>query len=339
MLALAAGAAVGVAQMALAGPWHPGESHPRGFTHIIYGGHGGGSGGGFGGGGGVDSFPVTENFDSYTAGSSFPCSTPGPNCTGTNGWTLWGMAETSTGGSAGPIDGTISTTHAHSGANSLGMTGNAVDIVQTGNVTAGQWQISVWTYVASGASGANDNAYIIVLNQYVPPFSTFPPGNWWSIQVEFNKTTGMVVDNNTGTPYVAIVRDQWALVQISIDIGADTYSVNYNGAAAWGPLPYSTGFTTGGAHAIAALDLFSDESTNVWYDDVTVAPVAAPCYPNCDGSTTAPCLNVLDFGCFLNRFAAGDTYANCDNSTTPPILNVLDFGCFLNAFAAGCSSC
>ncbi len=61
------------------------------------------------------------------------------------------------------------------------------------------------------------------------------------------------------------------------------------------------------------------------------------CYPNCDGSTTPPVLNVLDFGCFLNKFAAGDPYANCDGSTTPPVLNVLDFGCFLNKFAAGCT--
>ena len=30
-------------------------------------------------------------------------------------------------------------------------------------------------------------------------------------------------------------------------------------------------------------------------------------------------------------------YPNCDNSTTPPILNVADFTCFLNRFAAGCS--
>jgi len=61
------------------------------------------------------------------------------------------------------------------------------------------------------------------------------------------------------------------------------------------------------------------------------------CYPNCDGSTTAPILNVLDFTCFLNHFAAGDSYANCDGSTTPPVLNILDFTCFLNAFATGCS--
>ena len=32
-------------------------------------------------------------------------------------------------------------------------------------------------------------------------------------------------------------------------------------------------------------------------------------------------------------------YANCDNSTTSPVLNVLDFGCFLNKFSAGCSNC
>jgi hypothetical protein len=60
------------------------------------------------------------------------------------------------------------------------------------------------------------------------------------------------------------------------------------------------------------------------------------CYANCDESTTPPVLNVADFSCFLQRFAAGDSYANCDLSTTPPVLNVADFGCFLQAFAAGC---
>lgn len=63
---------------------------------------------------------------------------------------------------------------------------------------------------------------------------------------------------------------------------------------------------------------------------------AVGCYANCDGSTIAPILNVNDFACFLNRFAASEPYANCDGSTTPPILNVNDFACFLNSFAAGC---
>jgi probable HAF family extracellular repeat protein len=63
---------------------------------------------------------------------------------------------------------------------------------------------------------------------------------------------------------------------------------------------------------------------------------APTCYPNCDGSSAAPVLNVGDFTCFLQRFAAGDSYANCDASTAPPVLNVGDFTCFLQRFAAGC---
>ena len=68
-----------------------------------------------------------------------------------------------------------------------------------------------------------------------------------------------------------------------------------------------------------------------------IAACPASCYANCDASTGQPVLNVNDFICFLNRFAAADTYANCDASTTPPVLNVNDFTCFLNRFAGGCS--
>jgi hypothetical protein len=60
------------------------------------------------------------------------------------------------------------------------------------------------------------------------------------------------------------------------------------------------------------------------------------CYANCDGSTVAPVLNVVDFTCFLQKFAAGDAGANCDCSTSTPALSVLDFTCFLQKFAGGC---
>lgn len=61
------------------------------------------------------------------------------------------------------------------------------------------------------------------------------------------------------------------------------------------------------------------------------------CPGNCDDSTTIPALNVNDFLCFSNLFAAGDARANCDGSTSPPVLNVNDFACFVTAFAAGCT--
>jgi hypothetical protein len=60
------------------------------------------------------------------------------------------------------------------------------------------------------------------------------------------------------------------------------------------------------------------------------------CYPNCDGSVAPPVLNVADFICFQQRFAAGDPYANCDGSTAAPVLNIHDYVCFQQQFAAGC---
>jgi uncharacterized membrane protein len=62
----------------------------------------------------------------------------------------------------------------------------------------------------------------------------------------------------------------------------------------------------------------------------------ASCYANCDASTAPPVLNVQDFTCFLQRYAAGESYANCDQSTASPVLNVQDFTCFLQQYAAGC---
>ena len=77
-----------------------------------------------------------------------------------------------------------------------------------------------------------------------------------------------------------------------------------------------------------------------WYS----AP-GATCYPNCDGSTMPPAVNVGDFTCFLQQYSAGlllppaqqlTAYANCDGSTLPPVINVGDFTCFLQKYAAGC---
>ncbi|MFN0131569.1 MAG: GC-type dockerin domain-anchored protein [Phycisphaerales bacterium] len=94
--------------------------------------------------------------------------------------------------------------------------------------------------------------------------------------------------------------------------------------------------------AASAFSTIATSGANTWWTGVDFAPVCSnpgpTCYANCDASTTVPFLNVNDFTCFLNAFAAGASYANCDASTTAPVLNVNDFTCFLNAFAAGCSA-
>jgi hypothetical protein len=108
---------------------------------------------------------------------------------------------------------------------------------------------------------------------------------------------------------------------------------------------YATMYEGGGVGRFASINTTTGAATTVavttsWNAEMEMA-VQAPagggaCYANCDGSTTTPVLNVADFTCFLQRYAAGESYANCDNSTTPPVLNVADFTCFLQQYAAGC---
>lgn len=73
--------------------------------------------------------------------------------------------------------------------------------------------------------------------------------------------------------------------------------------------------------------------TSFYVDDVSID---MDCYANCDGSSQTPILNVNDYQCFLNAYAAGRPYANCDGSSIPPVLNVSDFMCFLNRYTQGC---
>ncbi|MFN0130970.1 MAG: hypothetical protein ACKVW3_00305 [Phycisphaerales bacterium] len=67
-----------------------------------------------------------------------------------------------------------------------------------------------------------------------------------------------------------------------------------------------------------------------------ISLACVPCYPNCDGSTTNPFLNMNDFICFMNAYAVASPYANCDGSTTQPVLNIFDYVCFMDRFAGGC---
>ena len=137
-------------------------------------------------------------------------------------------------------------------------------------------------------------------------------------------------------PHPPVVFDQYRTVSQTWDFTTGQATSSYNGVS-MAPFTIANIVTlTGWAIYVGHDEATGSGPETVWIDNFRITG-QRPCYANCDGSTTPPALNVLDFGCFLNRFAAGDTYANCDGSTTPPVLNVLDFGCFLNRFAAGCT--
>jgi hypothetical protein len=79
-----------------------------------------------------------------------------------------------------------------------------------------------------------------------------------------------------------------------------------------------SGHTADGRYVIATSYVYIGQpETDPGYTfTASVVAGSAPCYANCDGSTTVPLLNVSDFTCFLQKFAQGDAYANCDGSTS-----------------------
>ncbi|MCA9278061.1 MAG: hypothetical protein H6815_04645 [Phycisphaeraceae bacterium] len=63
---------------------------------------------------------------------------------------------------------------------------------------------------------------------------------------------------------------------------------------------------------------------------IAIREAGTTCYADCDGSGQ---LNIFDYICFGNEYAAGTSYADCDGSGQ---LNIFDYICFGNEYAAGC---
>jgi subtilisin-like proprotein convertase family protein len=131
---------------------------------------------------------------------------------------------------------------------------------------------------------------------------------------------------------------------MSSDTGAQIYDVPplaagiNNVTGTWdpeNPLSAFNGQPAGGTWRLSVRDCYPQDVGNIQNFTLMLGG-GTGCYANCDNSTQAPVLNVQDFTCFLQRYAAGDSYANCDNSTQAPTLNVQDFTCFLQRYAAGC---
>ncbi|MCA9278303.1 MAG: trypsin-like serine protease [Phycisphaeraceae bacterium] len=90
------------------------------------------------------------------------------------------------------------------------------------------------------------------------------------------------------------------------------------------------GCTSGGSGANSGTSLTLPALQNAFANPQGVCAQATCCYADCDGSGS---LNVFDYICFGNEYAAGTSYADCDGSGG---LNVFDYICFGNEYAAGC---
>jgi hypothetical protein len=239
---------------------------------------------------------------------------PGTTCDGVDlnrNWGFeWGLDEV--GSSSDPCSDTYRGTAAWSEPEIAGIKSLADDLAAQGRLRV-WWDIhsdfqmyaSPWQYTATGAP--TDLALMTQLGQQV-------------------RASILAV---RGTPYQV---GQNGIIMYLINGGNSDYAYATDHALAWT-------FEMGGGSFMPPVNQILPLAQECFAGFLPMARYVSPppCLANCDGSTTAPVLNVNDFACFLNLFAQGGWQANCDGSTTPPILNVNDFACFLNAFAAGCS--
>jgi hypothetical protein len=186
-----------------------------------------------------------EDWDSYPTGQ---------NMHGVGGWKGWGNDPAAT---AYTTD-----AQARSAPNSIDILG-ASDLVHEYDIDAGPWRYTAWQYIPGDFSG---ESYFILLNQYDDAGAT----NNWSTQVNFSSLTGMVTPEGLcgGTP-VPLVQDQWVEIRVEIDLDADTQEFYYDDQLVW-ECSWSEGVSGGGITSIAAVDLFANLATSVYYDDLSL---------------------------------------------------------------------
>ncbi|MFN0133747.1 MAG: hypothetical protein ACKVW3_14610 [Phycisphaerales bacterium] len=199
------------------------------------------------------------------------------------------------------------------GANSTmiinsGLNTNGVGLHNAGTlrVSSGPGTMSVDRFLTSGTWIVDIRGYNAV-TEYDRLISNGPATLGGTLEVDLTDALGDTFRPNVG--------DQFTILNA---VGGITGSFAPNVTTIVGPTTYHWEVIVSAADVV-----------------VRLASIAE-CYANCDGSGAAPALNVADFICFQNKFAAGSSYANCDNSTTPPVLNVADFICFMNKYSAGC---
>ena len=194
--------------------------------------------------------PWSDNFDSYAAGG----------LVGNGAWEAWDDISA--------LDAVVTDTLSLSGTYSAKILPTTDVVRQFSGATSGQWTMSAWNYIPAGST---ERQFFILLNQYQSNSNKN-----WSLCMEFNSSTGRVTDAAAPRgPSIDIVFDQWVNVTVEVDLDLDLQSIYYNGTflieKSW-----TEGTSGGGGLDIAALDLFSDGGSSIYWDDIALTQGITP---------------------------------------------------------------
>jgi hypothetical protein len=191
----------------------------------------------------------SDNFDSYANGSGI---------IGQGDWEGWD-------GSAAP-NATVTNVLSTSAPNALEV-GPIADVVQRfSGVDSDMWIFTAWQYIPGNATG---DTYFILLNAYTPDGNGTNEN--WSTQLRFG---GGVVESEFEAVTLPLLVDQWVEIRVVIDFTSDTQSIFYGGA----PLStksWTQGVSGAGTLNLAAVDLFGNGASPVYYDDFELEHVGS----------------------------------------------------------------
>jgi hypothetical protein len=200
----------------------------------------------------------SDNFDSYATGSQMH---------GQGGWKGWDNSP-----AAGAL---TSNAQALSAPNSVDILGGSDLVHEYSGYTSGQWIYTAWQYVPSNFAGTS---YFIMLNTYSDGGS-----NNWSVQVQFDSTSGQLLSDNDGAT-LPLITGQWVEIRIEIDLDTDVQTFYYDDQMLY-QKSWADGVSGGGVANIAAVDLFANNASSVFYDNISLNP---PGLETCDASNDIP---------------------------------------------------
>ena len=194
----------------------------------------------------------SDDFDSYATGSQMH---------GQGGWKGWDNSP-----AAGAL---TSDVQALSAPNSVDIM-NVSDLVQEySGYNSGVWIYTAWQYIPSNYSG---DQMFILLNTY----SDGGAKNW-STQVRFQSASNQVLSDFDGAT-LPLITGQWVELRVEIDLDADVQTFYYDGQMLY-QKSWVDGVSGGGAANIAAVDLWGNGGTSVYYDNMSLTrPIT-----DCDG--------------------------------------------------------
>lgn len=217
----------------------------------------------------------SENFDSYAAGSLLG---------GQGGWHPWGDDP--------GANANVSNAQSRSPTNSVDINGLSDMVHEWTDVNYQNCTFSAWVYVPSDFEGQN---YLILLSLYSGDSSK------WDLQLYFNSETLTLrdYDSNNETPYTP---GQWGHVRVDIDFINDRQNVYYDDVL-WLSKSWTNGTSSGGILELAAVDLYANGASTIYWDDLSVWATPAPAEPKLEIGTITGGFGVK---ASVNNTGAGD---------------------------------